>query len=348
MQSFLFGRTRDGAAVTAYRLSNGAGASATILDYGGTVQSLILPDGPGDGTDVVLGYETVREYEENGGFAGAIIGRFANRIGKGELTLNGRTYHLTRNDGDNHLHGGPLGFDKRFWTGAQTADGTLVLTRLSPDGEENYPGNLSVRVTYTLTEDNALSVVYDADTDADTVVSLTNHSYFNLDGGGSVLGHALQVFAGRFTENDRSCLPTGALLETAGTPFDFGTPKPIGRDIDAPGDDQLVFGCGYDHNFALADPSEMKQAAVLYGAASGLRMTVLTTQPGLQVYSGNQLTRRRGKYGGMIDRRGGVCLETQAFPDATNHAHFPSPVLRAGAHYHTATVYRFDRTGRPR
>jgi aldose 1-epimerase len=322
-------------------LENGCGAAATILDYGGTVQSLILPDGRGMRTDVVLGYETVLEYEENGGYMGAIIGRFANRIGNGELTLDGRTYRLNRNDGDNHLHGGQRGFDKHLWS-ADARDNALVLTRLSPDGEENYPGNLSVRVTYTLTGDNALSIVYDADTDADTVVNLTNHSYFNLNGGGSVLSHELRLFAGQYTENDRNCLPTGRLLDTAGTPFDFGAPKPVGRDIDTPYDAQLIFGSGYDHNFVLSDTAALKKAAVLASPASGLRMTVLTTQPGMQVYSGNHLTRRGGKSGGIIGRRDGICLETQGFPNAPAYAHFPSPILRAGAHYHSETVYRFD------
>jgi aldose 1-epimerase len=348
---FDFGRTRDGRVVTGYRLENARGAAATILDYGCTVQalhvqSLCARDATGALVDVVLGYDTVGEYEDNDGCAGAVIGRFANRIGGSSFTLGGSTYRLARNDGENHLHGGLKGFDKVIWHAEEQGD-TLVFTRLSPDGEENYPGNLSVRVAYTLTGDNALRLVYDADTDADTVVNLTNHSYFNLNGKGSVLGHSLQVFAGAVTENDAHCLPTGRLLETAGTPFDFGEPKQIGKEINAP-DIQLKNGGGYDHNFVLAggdwsrETAALTKAAALYSPESGIRMTVLTTEPGLQVYSGNGLTLRKGKNGAFFGRRDGLCLETQVWPNAMTFPHFPSPVLRKGEHYHSETVYRFD------
>lgn len=340
MTSYQFGNTKEGCAVTAYCLKNKRGAMATILDYGGIVQSLYVSNAQGGLTDVVLGYDTVAEYEENGGYVGAAIGRVANRIGNSEFTLNGKTYRLTANNGVNHLHGGLIGFDRVLWK-ADARDNSLVLTRLSPDGEENYPGNLSVKITYTLTDDNALQIFYDAGTDADTIINLTNHSYFNLDGKGSALGHYLQVFAEQFTENDEACLPTGKLLDAAGTPFDFRQPKPLGRDIDLP-DVQLKNGGGYDHNFVLSDQSKLKKAAVLYSPATGISMTTLTTQPGLQVYSGNWLSPRPGKNGGHIAPRGAVCLETQVYPNAMAHAHFPSPILRANTHYHTETVYRFD------
>ena len=340
MLRFPFGRLKDGRAVSGFLMENACGAMTTILDYGCVVQSLSLPGADGRLVDVVLGYETVGEYEENDGYMGAVVGRFANRIGGGALTLGGKTYRLAKNDGSNHLHGGPTGFDRRLFEAEPDGD-ALVLRRLSPDGEEGYPGNLSVTVTYKLTDDNALSVVFDAVSDADTVVNLASHGYFNLNARGTVLRHELQVFADTYTENDASCLPTGSFVATAGTPFDFRKAKQLGRDIDVPCDIQLKYGCGYDHNFVLSDTAAMKKAAVLYSPDTGIRMTVHSTQPGLQVYSGNQLTPRRSK-NGTIDRRCGLCLETQGFPNAAAFPHFPSPILRAGARYHAETFYRFD------
>ncbi len=337
-----YGTTKTGEAVSAYRLTNRLGASAVLLDYGCTVQSLCVPDKTGVLTDVVLGFETVSEYEAHDAYLGALIGRFANRIGGGELTLNGRRYELAKNDGENHLHGGLRGFDKFVWN-AEIAGDALVFRRLSPDGEENYPGNLSLQVTYTLTEDNALRIVYEAETDADTLVSLTNHSYFRL-GGADVLGHELQVFADAYTENDASCLPTGRILPVAGTPFDFRTPKAIGRDI-AADDEQLLRGRGYDHNYVLSDTAVLKRAAVLFCAESGIRMTVFTTLPGMQVYSANMLGARPGKSGRPLFPRGAVCLETQMFPNAPAQPHFPSAVLKKGEHLRTETVYHFDTLG---
>jgi aldose 1-epimerase len=334
-----FGMTGTGEAVSAYRLTNSRGASAVLLDYGCTVQSLCVPDKTGVLTDVVLGFETVGEYEAHDAYLGALIGRFANRIGGAEFTLNGKRYELAKNDGENHLHGGLRGFDKFVWN-TEIAGDALVFRRLSPDGEENYPGNLSLRVTYTLTEDNALTIVYEAETDADTLVNLTNHSYFRL-GGADVLGHELQVFADAFTENDVSCLPTGRILPVAGTAFDFRTPKAIGRDIGAD-DEQLRRGRGYDHNFVLSDTAALKRAAVLTCAESGIRMKVFTTLPGMQVYSANMLGARQGKPGQPLFPRGAVCLETQMFPNAPALPHFPSAVLKKGEHYHTITVYAFE------
>jgi aldose 1-epimerase len=329
-------------------LENRTGASATILDYGCTVQSLCVPNAREAFTDVVLGYDTVSDYEENSGYVGATVGRFANRIGGSTFTLNGKTYKLARNDGENHLHGGLRGFDKVLWKAEMRPD-ALVFTRLSPDGEEGYPGNLAVTITYALTDANALSISYDAVSDQDTVVNLTNHSYFNLNGEGPVLGHALQVFADYLTENDQNCLPTGVLLPVSGTPFDFSKPKQLGCDIGAE-DVQLRFGSGYDHNYVLqgADPARLKKAAVLFAPESGITMTTYTTQPGLQLYTGNHLIPRKGKNGSRINRRTGVCLETQLWPNATAYDHFPSPVLRAGERYHTETVYRFQALGEDR
>ena len=340
MTHYVFGYTKDGDSVSAYCLTNSHGASATILDYGCTVQALKVPNAKGNLTDVVLGYDTAAEYEENDGYLGAAIGRFANRIGKSEFTLNGKTYQLAKNDGENHLHGGIKGFDKFIWNASESGN-ALELTRVSPDGEENYPGNLTVKITYELTDGNELRITYDADTDADTVINLTNHSYFNLNGSETALTHTLQVFAEEFTENDAHCLPTGTLLKTAGTPFDFSQPKKLGRDINTD-NVQLVYGSGYDHNFVLSDSAVLKKAAVLYGPETGIAMTTFTTLPGIQVYSSNWLTARKGKNGSQIDRRCAICLETQVFPNALACPNFPSPILRTGEHFHSETAYRFE------
>ncbi len=338
----IFGQTKSSDVVTAYCLTNKRGASATILDYGCTVQSLSVPNAQGGLTDVVLGYDTVAQYEENGSYLGAVIGRVANRIEKSEFTLNGKTYHLAQNDDENHLHGGIKGFDKYIWDASENGN-SLELTRVSSDCEESYPGNLCVKITYELTDDNELHITYDADTDADTVANLTNHSYFNLSGKGTALNHELQVFAEQITENDKACLPTGKLLSTAGTPFDFSEPKTLGRDIDLD-DAQLVNGHGYDHNFVLSDTATLKKAAILSSAETGIAMTTLTTLPGMQAYSGNWLKPHKGKNGSQIDRRYAVCLETQVFPNAMACTNFPSPILRKGEHFHTETTYRFETT----
>ena len=335
VQFYEFGRLPDGRVVTAGKLTNHAGASLTVLDYGATVQALCIPDRDGKPVDVVLGYDTAEEYAKNGDYLGATIGRVGNRIGKAEFSLNGKTYVLDKNDGENHLHGGKEGFDKKFWRMAAQGE-SLLCWRTSPDGEENYPGNLKVKVLFQLTEDNRFRISYDADTDADTLVNLTNHSYFNLNGGGSVLGHRLQLFAERFAENDGGCLPTGRLLTVEGTPFDFRTEKEIGADIGAE-DEQLKRAGGYDHNYVLCGA----KAAVLYSPETGIEMTVETDLPGMQLYTGNFLTERKGKGGSMINKRYAACFETQLYPNAMNCYGFPSPVLRAGKHLHSETSYAF-------
>ena len=332
---FSFGRTAAGEAVTAWRLTNAGGAALTVLDYGATIQSLTVPNGQGGFTDVALGYDAIAGYEANDGYLGATIGRVGNRIGGARFELGGVEYALAKNDGANHLHGGLRGFDKRIWH-VEARDDALVCSRLSPDGEENYPGSLSVTVTFTLTDEPALVIAYDASTDRDTPVNLTNHTYFNLNGGGTVLGHALQLFAERFCENDSGCLPTGKLLAVEGTPFDFRLPKPIGRDIGADCE-QLRRGGGYDHNFVLSGTT----AAVLYSPDSGVEMTVQTDMPGVQVYTANGLSDRTGKGGVPMGPRGAVCLETQLWPNGMACWGFPSPVLRAGKALHSETVYRF-------
>lgn len=332
---FSFGTTRNGFSVTAYCLSNSAGMSVTVLDYGATIQSLSVPTRFGGTLDVILGYDTIAEYEDNSGYLGATIGRMANRIGGASFSLGGRIYRLAPNDGDNHLHGGEVGFDKRMWR-IVPEDNALLCTRLSPDGEEGYPGNLQVQVSFRLYEENRLLICYEADTDQDTVVNLTNHSYFNLSGEGTILDHELQIFAGRFTENDSGCLPTGRLLDVENTPFDFRVAKRIGTDINQ-SDLQLKYGNGYDHNFILSG----SKAAVLYSPVSGIELTVETDMPGMQVYSANALTPRAGKNGARMAPRGAICLETQLFPNAMACYGFPSPVLRAGQHLRSETNFRF-------
>ena len=352
--SFSFGQLKDGTDVTAYRIENSIGASVTLIDYGATIQSLKVPDCTGKLTDVVLGYDTAAEYEAGDGFLGATIGRVGNRIGGAQFSLNGKTYRLADNDNGNCLHGGVRGFDKCLWNGeavpakagvrgaagaaeAGAAGDSVVFTRLSPDGEENFPGNLTVRVTFTLTADNALRIRYDADTDQDTLVCLTNHAYFNLEGKGSVLDHLLTVHADRFCENDPHCLPTGKLLPVEGTPFDFRTEKAIGRDIKAD-DVQLRNDGGYDHCYVLSG----LKAAVLTAPGTGIRMQVFTDLPGMQLYSGNFLTTRKGHGGQVFGYRDAVALETQLFPNGMNCYGFPSPVLRAGRHLESETIYAFD------
>lgn len=330
-----FGALSDGRKVTAATLTGKGGAKLTVLDYGATIQSLCVPNRDGGLTDVVLGYDSPAEYERYNYFLGATIGRVGNRIGNAEFSLNGVRYELAKNDGENHLHGGILGFDRRFWHMAAQRD-SLLCWRTSPDGEEGYPGNLEVRVCFTLTEENRLKIEYDAVTDADTLVNLTNHSYFNLNGGGSVLEHRVQIFAERFAENGCGCLPTGRLIPVDGTPFDFRKEKTIGAEIDAE-DEQLILAGGYDHNYVLCG----KKAAVMFSPETGIEMTVETDLPGMQFYTGNFLAEHPGKGGGNIVRRGAACFETQLYPNAMNCYGFPSPVLRAGAKMHSETDYTF-------
>ena len=334
-KTFVFGTLPGGETVTAGVLKNKNGMSVTVLNYGATIQSLCVPDRNGVPVDVVLGYDTAAEYAERDAYLGATIGRVGNRIGGAEFSLNGTTHRLAKNDGDNHLHGGVRGFDKHLWDLTVVGD-SILCERLSPDGEEGYPGNLSVKVLYTLTDDDRLILTYDACSDRDTLVNLTNHSYFNLAGEGTILDHLLQVNAERFCEGDEGCLPTGQLLPVNGTPFDFRTAKKIGKDIEAD-DVQLKRAGGYDHNFCLSG----KRAAVLSSEATGIEMTVETDLPGLQVYSGNFLNEHPGKSGRPNVWRGGLCLETQLYPNAMECYGFPSPVLRAETPLHSETSWSF-------
>ncbi len=335
-----FGKTSDGRTVSVYRITNKNGAYVNVLDYGCTLQSICVPDRDGLLVDVCLGYDTVAGYENNDGYLGAFIGRHGNRIKEGKFTLNGVDYTLAVNNGPNHLHGGLKGFDKVVWNTAVASD-RLIFSHLSPDGDEGYPGNLSMTVTYSFDDNNALTLEYEATCDADTVVNFTNHCYFNLNGQGTgtATDLLLQINAESFTENDENCLPTGKIIPVEGTPFDFRTPKAIGREINA--DDQNIRnGKGYDHNFVLSGEG-MRDIAVLTSEKTGIVMTTRTTQPGVQVYTGNFLTDREGKQGAKYGFRDAVCLETQHFPDAIHHEHFPSAVLKAGEQYSQTTQYVF-------
>ena len=332
----LFGHTRAGEAVWAYTITKG-GLACTVLDYGATVQSLCVPNRDGGQTDVVLGFDSVEGYENGTGYLGATIGRFANRLGGARFALGGKTYTLCANDGENCLHGGKKGFDRCIWQGEFLGEDAVRMSRLSPDGEEHFPGNLELSVTFRLTQEGALQIDYDAVCDADTLVNLTNHSYFDLSGCGRAMEQLLRVNAGRYLELGAGTLPTGVCAEVFGTPFDFTAPKPVGRDIDADCE-QLRLGGGYDHNFCLDRPGD---AATLYSDASGICMEVSPDLPGVQLYTANFLGEQLGKGGRPMRDRGAVCLETQLWPDAMNHWGFPSPILRRGQRLHSSTAYLF-------
>jgi aldose 1-epimerase len=343
-----FGKTADGKAVEIYTLTNSGGAEAKIITYGGAVVSLKVPDKSGKLGDVVLGYDSVADYEKHTSYFGALVGRYANRIAKGKFSLNGKEYTLAVNNGENHLHGGLKGFDKVVWTARPSTVATganLDLTYLSRDGEEGYPGKLSVRAVYTLTEKNELKIVYSATTDKDTVVNLTHHSYFNLAGAGnsSILDHQLTLNADRFTPTDSGSIPTGELRSVKGTPFDFTIPTAIGARIDQQ-DEQLKFGAGYDQNWVLNKTgNELALAATVYEPTTGRVMEVLTTEPGVQFYAGNYLDGViTGKSGQQYPKRSGFCLEAQHFPDSPNKPQFPTTELKKGQKYSQTTIYKFS------
>jgi aldose 1-epimerase len=328
--------TADGQDVSLYTLTNERGLEVSITNYGGSLVSLKAPDRRGEFVDVVLGYETLDEYVGNPRYFGGLIGRHANRIGLGRFSLDGHEYQLTQNNGVNHLHGGAKGFDKRVWTVIDDRGGSLRLEYLSPDGEEGYPGNVKANVTYTLSPDNELEINYEATTDRDTIVNLTNHAYFNLAGSGDILGHELTLHADAFTPVSDELIPTGEIKPVENTPMDFTRGKAIGKDLVAAG--------GYDHNFVLSDyDGSLRPAARLYYRNTGRVLEILTTEPGIQFYSGNFLDGSlTGKRGFVYHKYTGLCLEPQHFPDAPNHANFPSTVLKPGEVYRHRSVYRFS------
>lgn len=339
-----FGVTPEGDAASLYTFSNDRGMEIAITNYGGAITSIKVPDRNGNVGDVVLGYDTLAEYVKHPRFLGALIGRHANRIALGKFSLNGVDYQLAQNNGVNHLHGGK-GFHKVVWdASAETKDDEMVLhlSHLSVDGEDNYPGNLTVNVDYRVNNQNELRIDYRATTDKDTIVNLTNHSYFNLAGTGDILNHELQIIADHFTPVSKELIPTGEIRSVEGTPMDFRVATRIGARINE-SYDQLGFTGGYDHNFVINGPTGLQLAARLHDPASGRTMEVETTQPGMQFYSGNFLDGSlSGKSGVVYEKYAGLCLETQHFPDSPNHANFPTTVLRVGEVLDEVTVFRFS------
>jgi len=341
-----FGQLPDGTPVELYTLRNSRGMEAQIMNYGGIVTSLKVPDKSGKLDDVVLGYDTLDAYLKSTPYFGALIGRYGNRIAKGQFSLDGATYTLATNNGVNALHGGLKGFDKAVWTARPlpTANGpSLILTYVSRNGEEGYPGNLLVTAVYSVTEDNALKVEFTATTDRKTVVNLTHHSYFNLRGSGDVLGHIVTIPADRFTPVDSGLIPTGELRPVAGTPFDFTMPSAIGARIGQTQDEQIMLGKGYDHNWVLNKRgSELSLAARVHEPLTGRTMEVWTTEPATQFYTGNFLDGTLvGKGGWVYQQRNGFCFEPQHYPDSPNHPAFPSTELKPGDIYSNTIIYKF-------
>lgn len=347
MKKEAFGQTPAGEAVDIYTLDNGKGMQARIATYGGAAVSLTVPDKSGHPGDVVLGFDSLPGYLGDTAYMGALIGRYGNRIAKGRFTIDGVEYKLATNNGANHLHGGVKGFDKRVWTARDVSEGgvpKLELALNSADGEEGYPGALSVKVLYTLTPANELQIDYEATTSKPTHVNLTNHSYFNLAGTGDILNHKLRIAASKYTPVDEGLIPTGKLEAVKGTPFDFTTAEKIGARINNAGNQQLKFGKGYDHNYVLdSGGGALALAARVEEETSGRVMEVWTTEPGLQFYSGNFLDgSAKGKQGRVHAFRTGFCLETQHYPDSPNQKAFPSTLLKPGETYKTTTKYKFN------
>lgn len=340
-----FGKTADGCEAVLYTMENSIGMKVSCTDFGAIIVNIFAPDSKGEFVDVVLGFDDVKGYEINPPFFGAFIGRHANRIGGASFTLNGTTYKLEKNDGDNNLHGGTPGYHKVMYKTSFDEDANEVtFSRTSPDMEQGYPGKLDMNISYKLTDNNELQIRYDAVSDKDTIVNFTNHSYFNLDGEGSgtIENHVVMLNADKFTPTSADLIPTGEIISVKGTPLDFSEPKRVGDDIDADYE-PIKFGQGYDHNYVLnKDLGEFAQIGLIEGT-SGRRMRIFTDLPGVQFYSGNCIgTVTGGKGGKTYTKRDGMCFETQFFPDSCNKPLFPSCVLKAGTRFHSETVYKFE------
>lgn len=348
LSSYSFGTLSDGREVNAFVLKNARGMSVQILDLGGVIASIKVPDSSGNFADVTTGFDYPQPYLDGAGYMGAIVGRYANRISGGKFSIDGIDYSLAKNNGDNAIHGGLVGFDKKIWDVELLVglhDSKLKLSTFSPDGEEGYPGRVEVSVTYTLNDQNQLTIDYSATSDKATIINLTNHAYFNLDGhqAGSILEHEVMLNANHFTPIDESSIPTGVILDVAGTPLDFRQRKAIGLDIESE-DRQMTFGSGYDHNFVInhSEPGSVSLAAEVYSPNSGRVMKVYTDQPGIQFYTGNFLNGKLvGKEGAVYGRRSAFCLETQHFPDSPNKPMFPSTILQPGDQFASRTIFEF-------
>lgn len=337
-----YGRTSAGEQVSRYILTNQQGMKAVLLDYGAVLTELRVPDKQGEFRDVVWGYETIEGYEHNEPGFGSTIGRNANRIGGAQVTIHGTTYILQKNDGENNLHGGSPGYNHRMWTGNIVGENAVMFSILSPDGDQGFPGNAEVQVTYTLTEDNELRIAYEAKADQDTVMNLTNHSYFNLDGqeSDSILEQLMWIDADAFTPTDAELIPTGEIRAVEGTPMDFRSFHAVGERIDEEYEPVKLAG-GYDHNFVLNQNGTYKLSCKLKSEKSGILMEVYTDLPGMQVYTSNVLENETGKNGKIYGKHSAACFESQYFPDAVHKEHFASPVLRSGELYRTITGYKF-------
>jgi aldose 1-epimerase len=346
MKKEIYGTLPDRKEAWLFTLKNINGIEIKITNYGGIVTSIVTPDKNGSFSDIVLGLNKLEDYLDANPYLGATIGRFANRIKEGKFSLGGKDYCLAKNDGNNHLHGGYKGFDKILWNHEIiNSDGKeiLKLNYISPDGEESYPGNLNVSISFSINDKNELSIDYLAKTDMDTIINLTNHSYFNLSGEETILNHELRLNADKFTPIDNTLIPTGELRSVENTPFDFRKSEKIGKRINDE-HDQLKYGNGYDHNFVLnKNKGTLVFAAEVFDPLTGRTLEVFTTEPGIQFYSGNFLDGSiTGKSGKKYLRRGGLCLETQHFPDSRNRPEFPSVVLKQGEEYKTTTIYKFS------
>ncbi|MGH7994753.1 MAG: aldose epimerase family protein [Opitutaceae bacterium] len=339
-----FGRMPDGTPIEQYTLTNRDGVTCRVITYGGIIHQIEVPDRSGRLGDVVLGFDNLKGYLNNPAYFGALIGRVANRIAGGEFKLDGRTYHLAKNDGPNTLHGGLKGFNQRVWKARALPGSAVELSYLSRNGEEGFPGDLDVHVRYTLSDDNHLRIDYTATTDRDTPVNLTNHTYWNLAGHGTILNEIVQIRASRYTPVDATLIPTGVLAPVAGGPMDFLQPKRIGQDLSKLTDQPQ----GYDYNFVLNDPGDMSTpAAEVYDASTGRVLKVYTDQPGIQFYTGNFLDGTLvGKGGVRYEQYDGLALETQHFPDSINHPQFPSIVLHPGQTFRSTTIYAFSTRAR--
>jgi aldose 1-epimerase len=340
-----FGQTPANEPVILYTLKNTQGMEVHIINYGAIITKIIVPDKNEVMEDVVLGFDNVADYIKDSPYFGAVVGRYGNRIAGGKFSLDGKNYTLAAQNNGQHLHGGLKGFDKKVWKTSAKKDGSITFSYLSKDGEEGFPGNLEIQVTYTLNEDNAISMDYVAKTDQATVLNICNHSYFNLAGNAKrdVLAHKIQLNAPFFIPIDKVLIPTGEIKSVTGGPFDFTTMKQIGQDINA-ADEQIGYGGGYDHCYAFDKaPGAYGKIARVEEPESGRVMEVFTTEPGVQFYTGNNLDGHlKGKYGAVYNKRTGFCLETQHYPDSPNKPNFPSTVLRPGETYTSKTVYQFS------
>ena len=336
-----YGYTADQKEISSYTLTNKSGMKAVLLDIGAVIESLLVPDKNGNLVDVVLGFGDPKLYLENNGSLGAVVGRHANRIANATYTLNGVTYKLEANNGPNNLHSNPGSYYKRLWD-AKIGENSVAFTLHSPDGDQNYPGNFTVTVTYTLSDENGLSLKYDMESDKDTLANLTNHSYFNMDGhaSGDVLDQEVWIDADAFTRADAESIPTGEITPVEGTPMDFRTKKAIGKEIETDYE-ALNFGKGYDHNWVLNNKGEFAKVAEMSSEESGITMEVYTDLPGMQLYTGNFIVDAKGKGGAHYHKRQAACCETQFFPDAIHKENFAGPVCKKGETYETTTMYKF-------